>query len=537
MMKLSGHMQRNLFIIVVCLFAITGFVFAASVTFRTGFPLDDAWIHQTFARNLVQFNEWSFNPGEPTSGSTSPLWTLLLSPAFFLNIPPVAWALILGGLFFCLTVILIKAVAERFVPMEGAFLYITAVAVTALEWHLIWAAASGMETILFCFLLTLVLYLTIGTRMKPFLIGLAIGTSIWVRPEGITLLGPVMLILIYSLRKDWKALSRNTILVLCGLLILLTPYLYFNYHLSGSLWPNTLAAKQLEYQGLLNTNGFLRYMSLFTVPMIGGNILLFPGFIYAIYSSFRKKEIRFIAFAIWLFGFVLMYSLNLPVTYQHGRYLIPIIPIYLSLSIPGLFQLFGKIRQKRGGFVIQMVWSISILLVSAGFGYLGAKAYANDVAVIETEMVEPSKWISNNTPADSRIAAHDIGALGYFGNRYVIDLAGLVNKEVVPILTDPIGLRNFLNETEADYLMIFPNWYSSPLVPETRSVFTGKYDYALRMGGERMEIYRFKIRKPFQLSICFTHDLGIIYQLEFLVNLCLWKFISNYNWIGAIQWY
>ena len=170
-------------------------------------------------------------------------------------------------------------------------------------------------------------------------------------------------------------------------------------------------------------------------------------------------------------GFILMYSLNLPVTYQHGRYLIPIIPIYLCLSVPGLSQIFEKLKQKRVGFVTQMVWSASIILVSAGFCYLGAKAYANDVAVIETEMVEPSKWIAKNTPADSRIAAHDIGALGYFGNRYVIDLAGLVNKEVVPILTDPVGLRNFLKETDASYLMIFPDWYSTPLVPESQIRF------------------------------------------------------------------
>lgn len=492
MIHISRNSQRDLFIILVCLFALTGYLFAASVTFRTGFPLDDAWIHQTFARNLVQFKEWSFNPGYPTSGSTSPLWTFLLTPAFLLNIPPVVWALILGGLFFCLTVILIKAVVERFVPIEGTFLYITAVAVTAMEWHLIWAAASGMETILFCLLLTLVLYLSLSTRSKPFLIGLAIGASIWVRPEGVTMLGPVMLILMYTHRKDWKSLLREVIIVLGGLSILMVPYLLFNYNLSGSIWPNTLTAKQLEYQGLLKTNALQRYIDLFTVPMVGGNLLLIPGFIYAIYSSFRNKEIHIIAFAIWLFGFVLMYSLSLPVTYQHGRYLIPIIPIYLCLSIPGVFQIFEKIKQKKLGFVTQMVWSVSIILVSAAFGYLGAKAYANDVAVIETEMVEPSKWIANNTPADSRIAAHDIGALGYFGNRYVIDLAGLVNKEVVPILTDPVGLRSFLKETAASYLMIFPNWYSTPLVSESRSVFLGKYDYVQQMGGERMEIYNLK---------------------------------------------
>jgi hypothetical protein len=67
-----------------------------------------------------------------------------------------------------------------------------------------------------------------------------------------------------------------------------------------------------------------------------------------------------------------------------------------------------------------------------------------------------------------------------------------VNKEVVPIVTDPIGLQNYLKASNADYLMIFPKWYANPLVPESRSVFTGKYDFAQLMGGERMEIYYLK---------------------------------------------
>ena len=35
-----------------------------------GYPLDDAWIHQTYARNLVVYGEWSFVPGQVSGGST-----------------------------------------------------------------------------------------------------------------------------------------------------------------------------------------------------------------------------------------------------------------------------------------------------------------------------------------------------------------------------------------------------------------------------------------------------------------------------------
>jgi len=48
--------------------------------FGIGFPLDDSWIHQTYARNLVEYGDWFFIPGVSSAGSTSPFWTLLLTP-------------------------------------------------------------------------------------------------------------------------------------------------------------------------------------------------------------------------------------------------------------------------------------------------------------------------------------------------------------------------------------------------------------------------------------------------------------------------
>src|SRR5512143_343579 len=48
---------------------------------KPGFPLDDSWIHLTFARNLARGWGFAYNQGEPVAGSTAPLWTLIL--AFF----------------------------------------------------------------------------------------------------------------------------------------------------------------------------------------------------------------------------------------------------------------------------------------------------------------------------------------------------------------------------------------------------------------------------------------------------------------------
>ena len=69
-------------------------------------------------------------------------------------------------------------------------------------------------------------------------------------------------------------------------------------------------------------------------------------------------------------------------------------------------------------------------------------------------------WVAENTEPDAIIAAHDIGALGYFGNRKLIDLAGLVSPEVIPFIRDEGQIAAYLNEQEADYLVTFPGWYS-----------------------------------------------------------------------------
>ena len=65
--------------------SMTVYLVASALYYRVGFPLDDSWIHLTYARNLAVFGEWAFQPGKPSAGSTAPLWTALLSIGFFLK--------------------------------------------------------------------------------------------------------------------------------------------------------------------------------------------------------------------------------------------------------------------------------------------------------------------------------------------------------------------------------------------------------------------------------------------------------------------
>ena len=140
-----------------------------------GFPLDDSWIHQTYARNLALRGEWAFEPGVYSAGSTAPLWSALLAIGYLVKLGPLTWTYILGWL-------LLWAVAlqgerfylrlqhhltynkkagsnrnssQSFIPWGGFVL--------VFEWHLVWAGGSGMETLLLTLLvLTVLVWIVAG---------------------------------------------------------------------------------------------------------------------------------------------------------------------------------------------------------------------------------------------------------------------------------------------------------------------------------------------------------------------------------------
>ena len=66
-----------------------------------GFPLDDPWIHLQFARNLREFGAFSYFRNEMvTAGSTSPLYTILLSLGFFFTSDEMLLSYVMGITFF-----------------------------------------------------------------------------------------------------------------------------------------------------------------------------------------------------------------------------------------------------------------------------------------------------------------------------------------------------------------------------------------------------------------------------------------------------
>jgi hypothetical protein len=499
-------MRKALPYLALSAFSVLVYLAASGLVYRTGFPLDDAWIHQTYARSLGRFGEWAYLPGQPSAGSTSPVWSGLLAIGHALGLGPYLWTYLAGWLTLAGTAALGGLLSRSLQPASGRWA-LAAGLLLALEWHLVWAAVSGMETLLQAFIALLVLAWLVRGWGRPLALGILIGFSVWVRPDGLTLLGPALLVLsaagikvfqAQKLSNDknalWKSLAASAGPVLklaCGFLLPFVPYLIFNYILNGDPWPNTFYAKQAEYAASLAAPFSRRLLRLGLLPLVGVGALLAPGFFLLTWRAAKRREWAILGGAAWAVGYLLLYVLRLPVAYQHGRYLIPIMPVFFIWGAAGMQ---GWLKLRSAAFwprVFSRAWMLATGAVLAAFWGLGAWHYANDVAFIESEMVETAHWVAANTLPDELVAAHDIGALGYFGERRLLDLAGLISPEVIPFIRDEERLASYLSQQNSAYLVTFPGWYRY-LDRDQELIFSTHAPFAPRQGGENMAIFRWR---------------------------------------------
>jgi hypothetical protein len=274
-----------------------------------------------------------------SAGSTSPLWSALLAIGFLINLEPYIWTYFLGLLTMWALGVISEVTARRLIstyqprlPWVGFFIIV--------EWHLLWAAMSGMETLLHGLIATTILAALMMNSRRYLPLGLLTGVSVWVRPDGLTLLGPLVLAVILF-EKDTPARLRGLLQVFIGFGAIFFFYLLFNLLIGDTPMPNTFYAKQAEY----------------------------------------------------------------------------------------------------------------------------------------------AEW--------QLIAAHDIGALGYFDYHNLIDLAGLISPDVIPFIRDEPQLANYLDQNGADYLIAFPEFY--PLMTgNAETVFVTNSAITLAFDQKNMVVYLWK---------------------------------------------
>lgn len=497
---------------------------ASRVALGGGFPLDDAWIHLQLARNLSLGHGMYFNPGDPVSASSAPLWTMALSVLHFLpgeeivSTVKALGALLLWGSGMAAFGL---ALALR-LPFGLALLTSLISTVTP---RLVWGGMSGMEIPLYTLLSTAGIWLharSAGGRARP-------GTTILfaaaalARPECLMLF-PLALLDRWRLERGTpRALLQRHWRHLLLYALILAPFLIFNLATLGRPLPNTFYAKVGGY-------GFVGAALRMDLVQVGKTLLYFPlqqaeelirfsaensvlltclvplGIWRLVASSREEGEGRSMLIPMVIVAFPLLRGVVAPfqgALFQHGRYAANLVPLLTVVGVSGLQQLLHLLRlraesgtvRRFAGWAIPLAWLVLLANLSVREVEY-ARTYAGNVREIGSLHIEMAHWLVENTPPGATIATHDIGALGYFAQRRLLDTTGIITPEVLTYLRPGVpadsGVLAYLQTARPDYLVILPGWY--PQLAVRSDLFEPVHEVAIDAqsisAGDRLVAYR-----------------------------------------------
>ena len=252
--------------------------------------------------------------------------------------------------------------------------------------------------------------------------GVLLTLLVLTRPEGL-LLGALILVWRFFRPSAPEGLVERLRPVI-PLVVALLALGALNLALSGQPLPSTLVAKNAAYAFGFDLAGYGRFIAEATLELSRGPLLLLiPGILYTIWRRLPGGHSDGWLPLLWVVGLMGAYAVWLPAVYHHGRYLMPLMPLLLIYGVQGSRALL----QARPYPLLAGVapWIMAALVALSWLR--GADIYRENVAFIQKQQVTLARWISQNTPEDARIASHDIGALGYFSQRPIIDMAGLAH--------------------------------------------------------------------------------------------------------------
>ncbi len=454
---------------------------AAQSNGGSGFPLDDAWIHLQFARNLHDYGSFSyFRDLMVTSGSTSPLYTILLAAGFFLTSNEMMLSYTVGILSHVALVILVFLLMR--IPSAGrpvrtgaqVFPFIAA-GLTALEPRLIYASVSGMETSLFTALLVGAL---LAYRKKHAVwLGVTTGMALWARPEAVLFVAVLVLDLAYDAwwrehpamkkREVAKAAPPLNVWVFLGVsAAFAAAYGIWNSVLSGTVLPNTYAAK-LKYYGSGSPDFGPELIRFLTdghlMPLV---LLAGMGVVNVVVRIFRRKPQTYLVHLCWIVALICVYWLKLPRLYQEGRYLMPLLPFVLMLGVDGLESVLARL-ESTVHLLKRKSWRVALAAACAGalvIQFVAAdmtksRGYAGACKYIEDRQVTTARWISSHLPEDAIVATHDVGAVAFYGGRRIADMVGLVSPDMIRNIGRFDGLQRFLLSQKVTHVAVLRNWF------------------------------------------------------------------------------
>lgn len=400
------------------LFLVLGFIVVILFTAFNRWAYDDPFISYRYAENLTRGIGFVYNPGVRILSTTTPLFAAILALAGFISADIHGIAVGIGIISLALGGIFIFDLARSFdtpiVGWAGLLLYPTFPLVVS---------TLGSETPLY-------LALCLGAfalyaRKNLLAAGIFGVLATLTRPDGLLVLG---ILGIDYLVRSRKSIPWKPILVSSAVLI---TWIGFAWVYFGSPIPVTLAAKQ-QQGSMAISESFLRGLQTVTAgysswPYITEAVLAILGVILAL-----SKKRLWVGILIWPAVYFVAYSI-LGVS-RYFWYYAPLIPgfiIAVGLGFTALSELIKAASKNNNSFssyATLVPGILLIVLVVVNGSNLWEMRKNNDPRLKIYKAA--GDWLRENTSPNEQVGSLEIGIIGYYAKRPMVDFAGLIQPDV-----------------------------------------------------------------------------------------------------------
>jgi arabinofuranosyltransferase len=399
--------------------------------------VDDTFIHLRYARNLARTGELAFNRGEPSYGATSPLWVALLALCDRSGAPLVEACRVLAWLFAAASIALVYRLAAALDGRTGSALA-CALILAAEAWFVRWTAVA-METSFAVFMVLAVLNLSLSasrSAARSAVFGFVLFLAALSRPEAV-LLVPLAAAAFLFARGPRRRFAFVPVFA-----VLFAAWLVVIHRHTGSYFPLTAGAKQGRH--VISAALFGRLLvparimgATIALPCLALVAGLVAGLVRRRSIGWYFSEARDVRAAptvllslLWVCGLPAAYAaLDFQVL---SRYLVPVVPPAIVLGVIAWRRLWARPgpaswtpRAALAVFaavaVVQSVCVYEIVVVPSTLAFSQA---------VERTLAGMGRWLDANAPADALVASPDIGAVGWYSHRRILDLGGLVSSEI-----------------------------------------------------------------------------------------------------------
>ena len=399
--------------------AVAALTLALLISLLSPWGNDDPYITYRYASNLLAGHGFVYNVGERILSTTAPLYALLLAALGLVwpDLPLLsnvlsAVAVVLGATFLFLWS------RKRGQPAVG----LLAALVLSLCPSLL--TTFGAETCTYVMLILAGLYAY--DRCKWNAAALALALAAMVRPDG--LIAAAALALYHLVRRQpvpWRPMGLYTALVgawYTGL------WLYF-----GSPVPVTLLAKQ--QQGIMTQStgfaaGFVKVLQRqLQLPLywLHGPLAL-AGLVQVL-----RNARYWLPLLLWTALYFLAYTL-LGVS-SYVWYYAPLAPAFAVLVTEGAVWLLRSLARARAPQALRIglagLLLVAVLIPLLG-GAIGAGWWSDPRLEVYQEI---GQWLESHTPQGASVGALEVGIIGYYARRTVVDFAGLIQPNVARQMT------------------------------------------------------------------------------------------------------